>query len=190
MYSSIKRKKCKCGCKKYPTLGCDGWSYSCAPKEIKLKYENRRKLQLRNRNARKNTQTKLRKDIYKNSEDKMKLELWFRYQMQVSQKVCENCGASLENLNNWGWKSSQHHVYEKGLFPSLMSHPKNHLTIGYYCSHSQIHTSVLNFSKMNIFTKAEKILLELFPLLTDEEKRKATKLYGEYINIKLINDNT
>jgi hypothetical protein len=111
------------------------------------------------------------------------LELWFRYQMQVSEKICDNCNKGLYNLNEKEWRGSQHHVYEKALFPSLKAHPKNHLVIGFYCCHGQVHTSILNLSKMNIFPIVKKILLELYPELPPNEQAKARKLYENYIEL-------
>ena len=75
MYSSlnkngIKRKKCKCGCTRYPTLGYAGFSYSCAPQEIKDKVGSKKKVAQKNKNARNRTSLLLKKD---NDADKSKL---------------------------------------------------------------------------------------------------------------------
>lgn len=63
MYNStIKRKKCKCGCHRYPTLGYSGYAAMCAPQEIKDKVGSKRDVARRNKNARNRTSNLLRKD--------------------------------------------------------------------------------------------------------------------------------
>ena len=53
MYSTIKKKKCKCGeCDKFPTLGYNGYFSAHAPQEIKDKVGTKREVAQRNRNAR------------------------------------------------------------------------------------------------------------------------------------------
>lgn len=70
MYSSIKRKTCKCGCGKNPTLGYGGYKYSCAPQEIKDKVGSKRDVAKRNKNARNRASLLLKRD---NDADKTKL---------------------------------------------------------------------------------------------------------------------
>lgn len=63
MYSTIKKKKCRCGTQNhYPTLGYNGWNIKCAPKEILDKVGTKRQVQKRNRNARLRVSTLLKKD--------------------------------------------------------------------------------------------------------------------------------
>lgn len=108
---------------------------------------------------------------------KADLEGWFLMQMHSNEKICQNCGISLYHLNEWAWRGSQHHVLEKSLFPSVATNPANHLVLGYYCCHSQFHTSMLNASKMPIFAKAKEIVKILYPLLPQEEKRRISEYY-------------
>lgn len=69
-YSSIKSKKCKCGCGKPPTLGYGGFKFSCAPAEIKDKVGTKRDVAKRNKNARNKVSSLLHKD---SEADKSKL---------------------------------------------------------------------------------------------------------------------
>ena len=62
MYSTIKRKTCKCGCNKYPTVGYNGFYSSHAPKEILDKVGTKRQVQKRNRAARNKISNLLKKD--------------------------------------------------------------------------------------------------------------------------------
>ena len=175
--SAIKQKKCKCGCGRIPTISCNGFYYACMPDELKEKVGSKRRLQIKKNNAAKYAATKLRMGRYSADVD---LKNWFRFHMINSKMQCENCGADLSSYNEKDWKGSQHHVLEKSIFHSVSTVLDNHVVLGKWCCHSQFHTSMLNASKMNIFDKCTKIVNELYPLLTNEEKGKIS----EYYNIK------
>lgn len=158
MNSSIVRKHCKCGCQKWPTLSCFGYNFGCLPPNLKEKAGTKRKISIKNRNKRVALSKKLH--IAQKSTDESeyanKLSLWFKYQMQVSKKVCENCGADLSHYNENDWFSSHHHIIEKSLCGSVASHPQNHIVLGKWCCHSQVHTSWLNLSKMHCYEEMKK----------------------------------
>jgi len=109
-------------------------------------------------------------------ENNYDLNKWFEEKMK-SDHICENCGKSLAGLNNFEWRASQHHILEKSKFDSLKAHPLNHLVLGFYCCHGQWHTSMLNASKMPIFSKAKKIVLELLPLIPKDEIKHVSSYY-------------
>jgi hypothetical protein len=162
-YSSIQKKKCKCGCNKYPSIGCNGYAYSCMPQELKEKVGNKRKLQIKNRNKRNAAALKLHK-VQRELNGDSELDLWFSLKMNTCEKICENCGASLLNYNEWEWRGSQHHIIEKSKIngcPSVATNPYNHGVLGYWCCHSQWHTSWSNAVKMPFF-KIAKERFELF----------------------------
>lgn len=69
-YSSIQKKKCKCGCTKFPTLGYNGFNVKCAPKEVLEKVGTRKQVAQKNKNARNKTSLLLKKD---SEADKSKL---------------------------------------------------------------------------------------------------------------------
>lgn len=102
---------------------------------------------------------------------------WFAYHMQHSPMICANCKADLSNYDQVAWHGSQHHVLEKSEFPSVATHLLNHLPIGMYCCHGQVHTSLLNASKMRIFPMVCEIVEKLYPLLSWEERRKVPECY-------------
>lgn len=101
---------------------------------------------------------------------------WYEKQMKTSDRICQNCGMSLLFYNESDWRGSQDHVLEKSLFPSVAINMKNHLVLGKWCCHSQKHTSAKNFSEMSIFPKAIEIIQYLYPLLTQDEKRKIPEI--------------
>lgn len=167
-YSTIEKKRCKCGCQKYPTLGYNGYAYSCAPEEIKEKVGSKRDVQRKNKNARMAISAKLRgenrqKDI---SAGENNLDLWFRLQMASNERICDNCGKSLQHYNEWAWRSSQNHIVDKSPLngcPSVATHPLNCNVLGMWCCHGQWSTSFENQSKMPCFKKAK----EKFQLFKD-----------------------
>lgn len=59
-YSSIERKKCKCGCNNFPTISYEGYFHSCAPQEVLDRLETKKK---RKKAATKAT-SKLRNEAY------------------------------------------------------------------------------------------------------------------------------
>jgi hypothetical protein len=139
--------------------------------------------------AKKKTPIKKKSDkrIKKEQKEKLhkdyKLDLWFESKMK-SEKRCENCGKSLKHYSDTDFRASQHHVLEKSLYPSLRTHPLNHLVLGKWCCHSQWHQSWEKASQMKIFPKAIEIIEQLYPLLTKEEKRKLPEIIIQEINIK------
>ncbi len=83
------------------------------------------------------------------------LENWFKMKMRLP-KVCDNCGTRLNSLNEKEWRGSHHHILDKSLFPSVKTHDLNHLVLGFYCCHSQWHTSIENAKKMPIWNYAKR----------------------------------
>lgn len=177
MYSSVKRKTCKCGCGRMPTISMDGWSYNCAPEEIKSKYKSKRDFQIKRYNAAKSASTRLRMDKYKENTE---LELWFRYHMVNSKRICENCGSDLSHYNDADWKGSQHHIIDKSGIngcPSVSTNRLNHGVLGKWCCHSKWHTSYSNAIKMPFF-KIAKARFELFKdQIKDSEKSKIPDVF-------------
>lgn len=176
--SKIKIKYCNCSpdCKRYPTKYCGDKNYNCLTDEEKQVIGTRNKL-FKKKQAYNNAQKRMI-HIAQNkvSEDAQKLVLWFKYQMQVSKKVCENCGASLDHYTEKEWYGSQHHIIEKKLCPSVASHPQNHLVLGFWCCHSQWHTSWLNSSKMPCFEEAKR-KYQLFKDCIVENEFKNVNIY-------------
>jgi hypothetical protein len=171
-YSSIKRKSCKEeGCTKMQQISCAGYCWAHCPEGIKSKFKSKRDLQIKKSNAAKSAATRLR-GLQKEINGDNELELWFKNKVATSTKICENCGRNLNGLNDWEWRGCQHHIVEKSLCPSVASNSYNHGVLGYYCCHSQWHTSFLNSSKMP-FMEIAKQRFNLFKhLIPADEMRK------------------
>lgn len=127
MYSSIKKKTCKCGCGKYPTLGCSGFNYNCMPEEIKAEVGEKKDLQKKSANARKYASAKLRMDNYKENTE---LELWFRIIRNKMTGKCEcGCNQPSSKFSDKFFKFSCAHLLAKSVFKSVATHPMNYLEL-------------------------------------------------------------
>lgn len=182
--TQIEKKHCKCKeCQsnpesaKWPTMSCFGYFYAHLPENLAKKAGTRKQLQVRNQNRNKAIAHKVRiaqKEVDGGYAEK--LSLWFKYQMTVSEKICENCGVSLANYNEDDWYGSQHHIVEKSLCPSVATHTDNHLVLGKWCCHSQWHTSWGNAKDMNCFEEAKR-KFELFKDCIDSDELRKVNMY-------------
>ena len=176
-YSTLNKKRCKCGCGKFPKLGYNGYAYSCAPEDVKEKAGSKMQLARKKKNARVSAAAKVRKEqSVKNKESE--LELWFLQGMNTCQPVCENCGASKPDLHNpllkSRWRSCQAHLLPKRHFKSIMTHPLNRMILGSgfsgmcYC-HDNYDHDWERASKMNIWPEVVRRFKILYPLIAPEE---------------------
>lgn len=157
----IARRKCKCGCGRFPTIGFNGFNVSCVSSEVV-----KEKIAQYSSN---------KKEEFKVDTE---LEKWFAYQMAVNEKKCQNCGMSLNSLREREWRGSQHHILEKSIFKSVMYHKNNHLVLGYYCCHPVWHQNMESAKKMKVFEIARLKVQALLPLLTSSELRRVKKFYN------------
>lgn len=188
MYSSIKKKRCKCGCGKMPSLSYDGWNYACAPDEIKEKVGNKKK-QAQRRSYEKSKIRSLHSIPANKSmiEDKSALIEWFKYHAANSERKCENCGADLSSYNDADWRACQHHLIDKSPTngcPSVAAVLENH---GVLCKwgkgdaggcHSLWHSSYETASKMPFFKIAKERFEKFKHLIAEEERRKIPSVFN------------
>ncbi len=103
-------------------------------------------------------------------EEKDALIEWFRYWMANAEMRCENCGEPLTHYGIKAWHGSQHHILEKGLFPSVQSELQNHAVIGFYCCHQQWHTNYQNAMKMPIWRVCVQRVQPILHLVQESHK--------------------
>lgn len=132
MYSTIKRKTCKCGCSKYPSLSYAGYSFSCAPQDVLDKVGNKRKVAAKNKNKRLLDVRKLRI-----VQDKVnvgnELELWFILQRKEMTGFCScGCGEKSSKDDDKYFKFSCGHVLLKSKFKSIATHPENCIELAFW----------------------------------------------------------
>lgn len=103
------------------------------------------------------------------------LYLWFAQKMKTCDPVCENCGCKINKYNQEEWHGSQAHLVSKAHFPSVKTHPLNHLVLcryGNFC-HAKYDSSFSAASKMPV----AKIAMERFRqfehlIISPEERRR------------------
>lgn len=161
----LKKKQCKCGC------GQEGYIY--ANGMLKYCYLKSKSPTRKNKYA-----TKIRSAPKPTIDG---LDAWFKEKMSSSSRQCENCGRNLDSLNDVDWKGSQHHVLPKAQFKSVATHINNHMVLGRWCCHPQVHTSWLNASKMNVWYKIISIFKDLFNELPECERRFVPNIIYEII---------
>lgn len=175
MYSSIKKKTCKCGCGRTPSISMSGFYYACAPEEIKSKFKSKKDLQIKSANARKYASTKLRMAKY--AED-TELELWFR---KIALEIEKNpyCWETGDYISTKDYRSATSHIFPKAIFKSISTHPMNFLILSpRNGSHDKTHR-IDTFSQMKVFP----IAIERFYLFEKEitEQHKYLDLFKEAI---------
>lgn len=170
-YSSIERKKCKCGdCNKYPSLGYNGYNYSCAPEEIKEKVGSKKDLQIKKQNARKAISVKLRAENRKVTPIS-DLELYFRICRHKMTGNCIECGKSTQKKDDTYFFWSIAHICAKSTVPSVALHPENWLEL---CQqhHQEFDNTFERASKMMCFIEAKRKFQLFKDLIPPEELRK------------------
>lgn len=158
--TAIKKKKCKCGCDKFPTIGFAGYNYFCAPEEIKSKKMSSIKT------------IKIKKTKTKDAQ----LEKFFEKAKKEIERfpVCQECGSWISRTY---YRAATAHIFPKSTFPSVATHPKNYLVLGAHCGcHDKTHT-IESFSKMKVWEKAWKQFAEF----KDEIKEKH-KYYDLFVS--------
>jgi len=168
-YSTIVRKKCKCGCHRWPATGYNGYSSVCAPAEIKEKVGNKRKVAQRNKNARLSAAFKIRKDTV--DEDKNLLTLWYLARRYEMTGVCIETGKKSSKDNDKYFRWSIAHVVPKALVKSVALNSQNWLEL---CieAHTEFDRDFETASKMKCFAEAKRKFNLFKHLIPPDEMRR------------------
>lgn len=169
--SPIVKKKCKCGCGKYPTMSCGGYNYSCMPPELAEKVGTRRKVAEKNKNQRIALVSKLRAaDKAVNGESDM--ELWFVARRYDMVGTCENCGAPTEKHHPKYWKWCVAHIVPKSLCPSVGTHFYNFAELCKDVCHPEFDSNFVAASRMQCFAELKRRFGLFKHLIPPQEARK------------------
>ncbi len=118
----------------------------------------------------------------RNGED-TELQKWYANIMQSEPGKCWETGEPINKQDKMGWHGSIAHVLCKEHYPSVKVHPLNYMILKMWGgTHGQYDSSWENASKMRIWPYALKIINILYPLLTQEEKRKLPEVIIQEIN--------
>lgn len=183
--STIKQKKCKCGCHRYPSVGYGGFNAICAPMELKIRVSGKRR-SVKNE-ALKRQASKIRLDSYKNGEFakseeyalKSSLNAFYGEVSKVIEKnpVCMECK---KHIPKSFYRAATAHVLPKRKeygFPSISTHPDNYLILGAGCGHHQQYDkSWEDAAKMKIWPLAVEKFKILYPLISQEERKNIPEI--------------
>lgn len=164
----IKRKKCKCGCSLYPTMGYAGYFYKCAPENIR---ERKSKKLIEKRDAATKRYIAKRTEE-RNSDESKELRDWFLARRKEMTGNCINCGkrSTKENIRFWKWGIA--HILPKSTFKSIRTHFKNCMELCIDC-HTVYDSNWENASKMKVFITAKKIFIDYLYEAMDEGEHKS-----------------
>lgn len=183
IYSSIERKKCKCGCNMMPTISYEGYYYSHAPKEVLDRLDKKQK----RKTAAKNTLAKLRAVDANEDENRevakgyAELDRWFKSTRNKLTGTCQcGCGKPSSKYDDKYFKHSCSHVFPKAKFGSIKTHPRNFVERAFWggCHTNMDEQSMDKWVGFTDWENIKEIFHELAPLLTDEER--ATKFYAHF----------
>lgn len=181
-YSTIVKKKCKCGCHRWPTISCEGYNYVCAPEDIKEKLGSRRKLNEKNKRIRIGIAAKLRQA--QNEVHKSDLDRWFD-KIASKHLIEEFCGIGCFCSECGSWipekyiRHATSHLLPKKNFISVSTHELNYLILGAGCGcHEKTHR-LDTFVKMKVWPEAARRIKIMMPLLPFDELK--------YISSQLLN---
>lgn len=174
-YSSIVKKRCKCGCDKWPTLGWDGYFAGHAPQELKDKKGSKKQVSDKNRYAR----NKVRCLLPSKEKDNLQ-ELWFSMVANEIEKnpYCWETGDFIQkeyklfgtNTVKNNYRNASCHILPKSIFPSVSTHPLNFLILSASNgSHDKTHR-LDTFSKMKVWPIAVERFKKIEPYIKERHK--------------------
>lgn len=169
----IKQKKCKCGCDKYPTIGFRGYNYRCAPEDIRAAKFSKIRDQREKSKERQRVKGKVRRLIPLQDseavERQVRLNKWFEYVATViaANPHCWNCGSPISKAD---YRNSTGHIFPKGIFHSVETHPLNFVVVGNRCGCHNLTHRIDTFSKMMVWKKAKASFLQFEKDITEHHK--------------------
>lgn len=184
-YSTIERKKCKCGCKKYPSLGYNGYNYSCAPEEIKEKVGSKKELQRKNQNARKAISVKMRAENRKKDESTGGTfkEAWFRARRRQMTGFCKcGCGNRSSRDDEDNFRSSICHILAQKHFLSVQFHPANFIELAFWggCHTNFDQKGSEHWPKLACWIEIVEKFKILYPLTLESERKYIPEILKQF----------
>lgn len=186
-YSSIQKKKCKCGCDRWPTLGFQGWHSDCHPDPtLKQRKIDQAQARQKTRTAATNAGNKLRREMppMVNNEAGRKwdeLQIWFKNVRKKLTGKCQcGCNSPSSKHDDRYFRHSCCHVFPKSKFESVRTHPSNFVERAFWggCHTNMDDQSLDKWVNFADWENIKEIFHELAPLLTDQER--ATKFYSQF----------
>lgn len=187
-YSSIVRKRCKCGCGKWPTTGYAGYNQDC---RADLKRKKLDKLAERQDAAKvRNHDNKLLPNQAKEAFEKLQ-QFFDNCAREIAKHpYCLEC--ELEGKQTFikekFYRSATAHVLPKRKeygFPSVAAHPVNFIVLADICGHHKLYDrSWEDAAKMKVWPLAIQKFKIMYPHIAPEEKKNIPDVLWQEIEPK------
>lgn len=180
-YSTIERKKCKCGCHRFPTMSCFGYNYNCLPPDLKEKAGTKKKVQTKNQNRKKALRVKVR-SLNRLSDGTEERELWFLMKKHEMTGFCteEGCKESTNKNHPVYYRWSICHIAPKKSVPSVATHPDNWIELCWQ-HHSELDSSFEKAKNMKCFPEVKR-KFNLFKHLIPNTELRRVNPYLQTVN--------
>lgn len=185
MNSTIKRKRCKGECGRYPVLGLSGWCYKCVPEEIKAKVGTKRELAKKNKNARNRVSNLLNQ--HKLPVSGAELKRWFADRRKEMTGRCDNCQYPTCKNDDDKFHYSIAHILPKAYFKSVATHPFNYLELcfwGLNSCHTQMDNKMIDLTEMACWDKIVTRFVAMYPDIAPEERRRIPQILLQYVEVE------
>jgi len=168
MNSTIIRKKKKLKC------GCFDYAFSNGRCKTHATIEDTAKRVIKYRNQELN-------------DNKEELWEWFKERKKEMKGICSHCGNPSSKKDDDKFHYSIAHVLPKALFPSVANHPKNWIELCFWGNscHTNMDNKTLDLIDMNCFNEIIEKFVEMYPVISKEEKRRIPKILMEYIDVEM-----
>jgi hypothetical protein len=194
VFSTIKKKKCKCGCDKFPTLGFDGYFYNHAPQDIKDRQGGKAKVshQAKLNRAKKSSLSRKLHEVqnedsnYLSGKGGAELQRWFLDRRKGMTGKCSHCGKPSCKHDDKYFKFSICHILQKAYFPSIATHPKNFIELCFWNNscHSQMDNKMLDLIDMACWDEIITKFVAMYPSIAPNEKRRIPQVLMQYIDVE------
>lgn len=183
-YSSITKKKCKCGCDKWPSLGYNGYYSTHAPQEIKDKVGSKAKVAARNKANKNALSRKLHAE--QNIVSGAELNRWFEDRRKEMTGYCANCNGKSCKDDDTYFRFSIAHLLPKAYFPSVKTHPKNFIELCHFGNgcHSMMDNKMLDLIDMACFDEIVNKVVAIYPSIAVSERRRIPNVLLQYIEVE------
>ena len=184
-YSTITKKKCKCGCDKWPSIGYNGYFSAHAPEDIKEKVGTKAKVAARNKANRNALSRKLHE--VQNQVSGAELNRWFENRRKEMTGYCDNCGMPSCKDSDEFFKFSIAHILPKAYFGSVKTHEKNWLELCFWgekSCHTNMDNKFLDLIDMSCWETIIQRFVAMYPEIAENEKKRIPKVLLQYIEVE------
>lgn len=178
--STIKKKKCKCGCDKYPSFGYPGYFSAHLPEELRKAHPERYQKSRIKRNKAQGL-NKISREVHSFQQQKnwasitlkMLLDTFYTEKRRKMTGKCIECGAKTNVEDDKYYRWSICHIVPKSLVPSVATNLENWIELCQNC-HEEFDNTFEKAANMKCFEEAKR-KFELFKhLIPADELRKVS----------------